>query len=69
MIFSKTVFKFLNISTSFKKEISILSQIAKKLEARQFLQNCLFEKTPGTTKFFPHFFGILKTVIVAYLTF
>ena len=32
------------IFTSFKKETSILSPIAKKLQARQFLPNCLSEK-------------------------
>ena len=29
------------VSTSFKKEISIFSHIAKKLQACQYLQNCL----------------------------
>ena len=37
---------------SFKKEISILSQIAKKLQARQFFQNCISEKAPGSKKMF-----------------
>ena len=40
------------ISTSFKKRISILSHIGKKLQARQFLQNRLSEKAPGSKKFF-----------------
>ena len=31
------------ISTSFEKEVSILSHIAKKLKARQYLQNCLYQ--------------------------
>ena len=29
------------ISTSFEKEIRVLSHIAKKLQDRQYLQNCL----------------------------
>ena len=43
MIFSKTILnpKISCISTSFKKEISILSHIPKKRQARQYLQNCL----------------------------
>ena len=32
--------------------ISILSHIAKKLQPRQFLQNCLSEKAPSSKKFF-----------------
>ena len=35
------------ISTALKKEISILSSIAKKLQARHFLQKSLSEKAPG----------------------
>ena len=51
--------KLLNlaISTSFKKELSILSHIAKTLQARQFPQNCLSEKVPGS-KSFVNFFWI-----------
>jgi hypothetical protein len=45
MILSKTFFWILKlvlfISTSFKKEISILNHIAQKFQARQYLQNCL----------------------------
>ena len=41
MIFSKT---YSCISTSFKKEISLLSHTPKKLQGWQFSQNCLSEK-------------------------
>ena len=41
------------------KKNSILSHIAKKLQARKISQNCLSEKAPGSKKFF---FDILKTV-------
>ena len=52
------------ISTSFKKELIILlSNIAKKLQAWQFAQNCLSEKAPGS-KYFLIFFDILKTDLV-----
>ena len=35
--------KISSISMAFKKDISILSHTAKKLQARQYLQNCLFK--------------------------
>ena len=38
MIFPKTDFVY----PTFKKEISILSRIVKKLQACQYLQNCLY---------------------------
>ena len=49
-IFFKNAFnsKSQPISTSFKKEISILRRIAKKLQACQFLQNYLSEKASGS---------------------
>ena len=41
-ISSQRIRKYRNhISTSFKKEISILRQLTKKLQACQYLQNCL----------------------------
>ena len=43
------------ISKSFKKEISILSQIAKP-QAKKISQNCLSEKAPGSKKFIYNFF-------------
>ena len=54
---------------SFKKEISILGYIAKKLQAQQF---CLSGKSPGSKIFIClifFFFNILKTVLVIDLTF
>ena len=60
------------ISTSFKKEISILSYIVKKLQARQFSPNWLSLKAPGTKSFKKNFdvaVDILKTVLVVDLTF
>ena len=36
------------ISTTLQKEISILSHIAKKIQALQYLQNCLWQ--PGMFK-------------------
>ena len=38
------------MSSSSKKEINILSHITKKLQAWQFLHNCLSEKAPGSKK-------------------
>ena len=72
MIFLKL---FLNskincISTSFKKQMSILSHIEKKFQTRQFSLNCLSKKAPGSKKFFClKFLDILKTVLVVDLTF
>ena len=41
------------ISTSFKKDMYSKSyDVAKKLQDRQFLQNCLSEKAPGSKKSF-----------------
>ena len=60
------------ISTSFKKRISILSHIGKKLQARQFLQNHLSEKAHGSKKLSQFFFFFLifsNTVLVIDLTF
>ena len=55
-----------NLYKEFKKEIRILSHIAKKLQAYTFLQNCLIEKAPGSKKsvFFLLFFYIPETVSV-----
>ena len=41
VIFSKTIFELKTTTSSFQKEISILSHVAKKLMGRQYLQNCL----------------------------
>ena len=63
-------FKTSYISTSFKKRISILIHIGKKLQARQFLQNHLSKKAPGSKKFFSNFFfDFSKYGLVIDLTF
>ena len=55
------------------KKNSILTHIAKKLQARQFLKYCLVKKATGSKKFFFHFFffsfDLSKTVSVIGLTF
>ena len=48
-------YKISFISTSFQKEIWILTHIAKKLQAHQFLPYCLSEKASGSKKFFCYF--------------
>ena len=56
----------------FKKKNSILTHIAKKLQARQFSQYCLFEKASSSKKFFFKFFYFFEfpiTVSVIDLTF
>jgi hypothetical protein len=79
MIFSKLFLysKISFISTSSKKEISILSHIAKKLQAQQFSQNCLSEKAPASYKskrkvFWKHwrvcnFFAIWLRMLISFL--
>ena len=57
------------ISTSFKKEISFLSHVAKKLHARQISQNACPKKTPKKFCFENSFCYIFKTVLVVDLTF
>ena len=52
---------------SFKKEISILCHIAKKLQARQFSPNCLSEKVPVSKRKKKKY--ILKAVLVYVLAF
>ena len=50
MIFSKTVFEISSKSTSFKKEISILSHIAKKLKLIIEFKNSLGKCHPVCPK-------------------
>ena len=47
------------ISTSFKKEINMLSNIAKKFQAQKFSQNCLSEKAYDPKSFFFKIFFVL----------
>ena len=54
---------------SFKKEMSILCHIAKKLQARQFSPNCLSEKVPVSKNKKKKKNYILKAVLVYVLAF
>ena len=68
VIFSKKIlnYKLQPIYTSNKKKISILTQIAKKLQAHQFLQYCLVKEASDSKKFF-FFFDLSINVLVIYL--
>ena len=69
--FSKTIFesKISCISTSFRKEIGILS--SKKVTGPAISQNCLSDKAPGSQNIFSpkSFLLIVKTVLVVDLIF
>ena len=53
IVFSNTILEYETscISRSYKKKYSFLSNIANKLQAMQFSQNCFSEKAPGSKKF------------------
>ena len=73
MLFSKTVFDYIIscISTSFKKEISILSHIVQKLQVRQYLQNCKICSQESVKKldFLANFKDIIRTILSINSTF
>ena len=55
------------ISTSFEKRISILSHIAKKLQAHQFLKNWVCKKAPSSKKVLLIFFFFIFLKLFQYL--
>ena len=67
VMFFKPVFLIKNCNLYLHN--SILSHIAKKLQAQQFSQKYLSEEAPDSKFFFFIFFDILKTVLVVDLIF
>ena len=59
-----SLYFFLSILYIISIFISILSHIAEKLQARQFLKNCSSEKKPAACFQFLFFFIFCKTVFV-----